>query len=167
MLLYGSFEQPFSVEIRESTSFLHGFLIHGNGQHVNNGCAISDSPLKGAVGGLGSLKLSYGPDFEIFALFIRPEALSGTLSALVGVPVNGPLKLDKGNHEGGPETPALRSIVRMMIAEIDREGAGPSPLLLAELEQAALVAFLCGTTHNHSHLLCAGAKRQTVAAPPR
>jgi AraC-like DNA-binding protein len=157
-LFYGKFEQPFSVDIRESTSFLHGFPIHGNAQHVNNGCAISDSPVKGAVGGPGPLRLSYGADFEIFALFIRPEALSGALSALVGMPVSGALKLDKANHEGGGETPALRTIVSMMISEVDREGAGPSPLLLAELEQAALVAFLCGTTHNHSHLLVAPAR---------
>jgi AraC-like DNA-binding protein len=154
-LFYGSFQQPFSVEIRESASFLHGFPIHGNARHVTNGYAISDSPLKGAVGGPGPLKLSYGPNFEIFALFIRPEALTDALSSLVGRPVNGPLRFDKASRESDPETPALRAIVRVMISELDRESAGPSSLLLAQLEQAALVAYLCGTTHNHSHLLVA------------
>lgn len=157
-LFYGSFEQPFSVEIPESTSFLHGFPMQGNAQHINNGSLISDSPSKGAVGGPGPLRLSYGPKFEIFALFIRPQSLSSALSALVGVPVIGQLKLDKANHESGPETRALRRIVRTMIAEIDSEGSEPSPLLLAELEQAALVAFLCGTVHNHSHLLAPPAR---------
>ena len=40
-----------------------------------------------------------------------------------------------------------------MIAELDRENSGLSPLVLAELEQAILVAFLCGTSHNYSRLL--------------
>jgi AraC-like DNA-binding protein len=157
-LFYGRFDNAFSVEVSEATSFLHGFPIRGNAQHVNNGSTISESSTRGAVGGPGALKLSYGPNFELFALFIRPQSLSAALSALVGVPVSGQLRLDKDNHERGPETRALRGIVRTMIEEADCEGSEPSPVLLAELEQAALVAFLCGTAHNHSHLLAAPAR---------
>jgi AraC-like DNA-binding protein len=154
-LFYGSFQEPFSVDIPESVNFLHGFPVHGKAEHVNNGALISDSPTKGAVGGPGPLKLSYGSEFEIFAIFIPPKSLSDALSALIGVPTSGQLKLDSTNHERGAETRALRGIVRTMIAEIDSEGSEPSPLLIAELEQAALVAFLCGTAHNHGHLLAA------------
>jgi AraC-like DNA-binding protein len=157
-LFYGRFEEPFSVEIAQSSSFLHGFPLRGHGQHVNNGLVIPDSPRKGAVGGPGPLKLTYEANFEIFALFIPPEPLSNILSALAGVPVSVPLKLDNSNYESSPETRSLREIVRMIIAQVDCQGSEPSPLLLAELEQAALVAFLCGTSHNHSHLLAAPAR---------
>jgi AraC-like DNA-binding protein len=157
-LFYGRFEQPFSVEIAQSPSFLHGFPLQGRAQHINNGMLIPDCPGKGAVGGPGPLQLSYGANFEIFALFIQPEALSATLSAILGAPMSVPLKLDKSNYEDGPETRSLREIVRLMISLVDGEGSEPSPLLLAELEQAALVAFLCGTTHNHSDMLAAPAR---------
>jgi transcriptional regulator GlxA family with amidase domain len=40
-----------------------------------------------------------------------------------------------------------------MIAELDSEVSSLSPLVLAELEQAILVAFLCGVHHNYSRLL--------------
>jgi AraC-like DNA-binding protein len=154
-LFYGRFEQPFSVEIAHSPSFLHGFPLRGHAQHINNGMLIPDSPGRGAVGGPGPLKLTYGANFEIFALFIRPEALSATLSALVGVPTSVPLRLDRSNYEGRPETPTLRDIVRTMIGLVDSEGSQAAPHLLAELEHAAMVAFLCGTIHNHTHLLAA------------
>ena len=152
-LLYCAFEKPFNVTIPNSTSFLHGFPIRGNAEHFNNGFTIFDSPGAGAVGGPGPVKLSYGPQFETLALFVRPESLSGALSALVGAPAIAPLKLEKAEHASGAQTSALREIVRIMIREIDREESDPSPILLAELEQAALVAFLSGTSHNHSHLL--------------
>jgi AraC-like DNA-binding protein len=157
-LFYGRYDQPFSVAIAHSPSFLHGFPLQGHAQHVNNGMMISESPAKGAVSGPGSLNLSFGPNFEVFAFFIRPESLSDTLSALVGAPVSAPLRLDKSNYAGAPETRALREIARMMIAAADVEGLEPSPLLLAELEQVGLVAFLCGTIHNHSHLLAVPAR---------
>jgi AraC-like DNA-binding protein len=153
-ICYANLEQPISVEIRESANFLHGFPLRGHGRHFNNGVEISDSPSKGAVGGPGPLKLSYGGEFEIVAIFISPASLSSALSALIGRRVGVELKLDKSNYSR-PEARALRGIVRAMIAELDFDDAEPSPLLLAELEQAALVAFLCGTAHNHSLLLAA------------
>jgi AraC-like DNA-binding protein len=154
-LCYGRFEQPFSVEIADSSSFLHGFPMRGSAQHVNNGNLISDSPARGAVGAPGPLRLSYEAGFEIFALFMSPTSLSSVLSAIAGWPVSTKLILDRSNYDPRPETPTLRGLARMLIAEFDDEAPEPSPVLLAELEQAAMVAFLCGTVHNHSHLFAA------------
>jgi hypothetical protein len=165
-LFYGRFEQPFSVQIAQSSSFLHGFPLRGRAQHINNGFVIPDSPSKGAVGRPGPLKLTYGANFEIFAIFIQPETLSATLSALVGAPTSVPLRLERSNYEGRAETRSLRDIVRIMIGLVDSGGSEPSPLLLAELEQAALVAVLCGTIQPHSSALRAHAERRTLAGPP-
>jgi AraC-like DNA-binding protein len=152
-LCYGSFEGAFSVEVPDSHSFAQGLPIRGAAEHVNNGLVIPDSPRKGAVGAPGALSLSYGPGFELFAVFMRPDALSDTLSGLIGAPLSGKLEMDKSNYDWRPEPCMIRSLVGPMIAELDREDSEVSPLVLAELEQAILIAFLCGTGHNYSRLL--------------
>jgi AraC-like DNA-binding protein len=157
-----TFKQASNVKFAESASFAHGFPIRGTGEHVNNGTVIQSSPRKGAVVAPGPLSLSCGPDYEIFAISIRPEALLKTLSELIGSPIGFQLKLDQSNYGSRPESRVLRGLVRLMIDELDSEGPDLSPLLFAELEQAILVAFLCGVDHNYNRLLEA---RPSNAAP--
>jgi len=152
-LCYGCFEGSFGVTVPESGSFAQGLPIRGSAEHINNGMLIPDSPRKGAVGAPGELSLSYGPDFELFAVFMKPKALSDTLSALIGTPLKDKLDLDKSNYDWRPEPRMMRSLVGLTIEELDREDSDVSPLVLAELEQAILVAFLCGTGHNYRRLL--------------
>ena len=123
------------------------------GEHVNNGMAIPYSPRKGASGAPGVLALSYEADLEIFAVFMKPDALHYTLSGLIGAPLGKKLELDRSNYDWRPEPRMIRSLVGLMIAELDREQGEVSPLVLAELEQAVLIAFLCGTGHNYTRLL--------------
>jgi len=127
--------------------------IRGVGEHVNNGMKIPYSPRKGAVGAPGVLALSYAADLEIFAVFMKPDALHDTLSGLIGAPLGKKLELDDSNYDWRPEPRMIRSVVSIMMAELDREEGDVSPLALAELEQAILVAFLCGTGHNYTRLL--------------
>src|SRR5271165_6565710 len=152
-LCYGSFGGAFGVSVPESVSFVQGLPIRGVGQHINNGMTIPDSPRKGAVGAPGPLALSYGADFELLAVFMKPDALSDTLAGLIGAPLGKKLELDKSNYDWRPEPRMIRSLVGLMIAELDREEGDVSPLVLAELEQAIIVAFLCGTGHNYARLL--------------
>jgi AraC-like DNA-binding protein len=161
-LCYGKLSQPFCVEVAESTSFVHGFPIRGTAHHFNNGNSIPDCPAKGAVGAPGPLKLCYGPGFELFAVFMSPQSLLTALSAIAGTPIASDLRLEKSNYGSRPESPLLRRLVWFLIAELDREGPDLSPLVLAELEQAILVAFLCGVDHNYSRLLNA---RPSSATP--
>jgi AraC-like DNA-binding protein len=152
-LCYGKFEGAFTVRIPESRCFAQGLPIRGSGEHVINGMMMTDTPSKGALGGPGTASLSYGPDFELFAVFMRPNALSDTLSGLIGSPLSSRLELAKSNYDWRPEPRMIRGLVGPMIAELDREDPDVSSLVLAELEQAILVAFLCGTGHNYRHLL--------------
>jgi AraC-like DNA-binding protein len=152
-LCYGIFDGAFSVCVPESVSFVQGFPIRGVGEHVNNGIKIPYSPGKGAVGAPGVLALSYAADLEIFAVFMKPDALHDTLSGLIGAPLGKKLELDNSNYDWRPEPRMIRSLVGITIAELDSEEGDVSPLVLAELEQAILVAFLCGTGHNYTRLL--------------
>ena len=47
----------------------------------------------------------------------------------------------------------MRRLANLLMAELDAEDSFPSRLVTAELEQAILVAFLCGNRHNYSHVL--------------
>jgi len=163
-LCYGRFEGAFSVKVPESGSFAQGLPIRGSGEHFNNGMVIPDSPRKGAMGAPGPLALSYQADFELHAVFMKPDALSDTLAGLIGAPLGKKLELDKSNYEWRPEPRMIRALVGAMVTELDREEPDVSPLVLAELEQAILVAFLCGAGHNYSRLLDG---RPRSVAPPQ
>jgi AraC-like DNA-binding protein len=162
-LCYGRFGGAFSVGVPDSVSFVQGMPIRGVGEHVNNGMKIPYSPSKGSVGAPGVLALSYEADLEILAIFMKPEALHNTLSGLIGAPVGKKLELDRSNYDGRPEPRTVRSLASLMVMELDHEG-DLSPLVLAELEQAILVAFLTGTSHNYAHLLDG---RPRGLAPPQ
>jgi AraC-like DNA-binding protein len=132
-------------------------------KHINNGMKVPYSPSKGSVGAPGVLALSSEADLEILAVFMKPDALHNTLSVLIGAPVGKKLELDRSNYNGRPEPRAVRNLARVMVMELDHEG-DLSPLVLAELEQAILVAFLTGTGHNYAHLLDG---RPRGLAPPQ
>jgi AraC-like DNA-binding protein len=162
-LCYGRFGGAFSVGVSESVNFVQGMPIRGVGEHVNNGMRIPYSPSKGSVGAPGVLALSYEADLEILAVFMKPDALHNTLSGLIGAPVGKKLELDRSNYDRRPEPRAVRNLARVMIMELDHE-EDLSPLVLAELEQTILVAFLMGAGHNYAHLLDG---RPRGLAPPQ
>jgi AraC-like DNA-binding protein len=148
-----TFKQASRLKLAACNSFVHGFPVQGTCEHINNGVVRQSSLYKGSVVAPGSLSLSCSPGYEILSISIGPETLSNVLSGLTGSPAIVPLKLDRSNYDSRPEPPVLRGLVSLMIEELDSEGAELSPLALAELEQAILVAFLCGVGHNYSHLL--------------
>jgi AraC-like DNA-binding protein len=150
-LTFSTSPNAFKVDAAENSYFLHGFPVHGNAKHRNNGVVVPESPNSGAVGEPGSLNLSFGPNFALFAVFLNQTSVSDVLSALIGAPASRNLKLNR-NHER-PEAPMIRGLVRLLIAELDREDRDVSPLLLTEIQQSILVAYLTGVDHNYSDVL--------------
>src|SRR5271163_4175762 len=63
---YSTSLDAFGIDVYENPLFLHGFPVQGIAEHLNNSVSVSDSPERGAVGQTGSLKLYYGPKFEMF-----------------------------------------------------------------------------------------------------
>jgi transcriptional regulator GlxA family with amidase domain len=72
------------------------------------------------------------------------------------------MESDFSDYETLPEARVLRRLTSLLMEELKFESSGVSPIVTAEVEQAVLVAFLCGNRHNHSHLL---APRRSEAAP--
>jgi AraC-like DNA-binding protein len=152
-LFHGRYDKPIRVQAPNTICFMQSFPIRGNGRHLVNGIEMTSTTRKGFLAEPGRIDLSYGANFEHFVLTMDPDALSKTLACLIGMPISAPLKLDMSDYEARPETPGARSLVELLAAELENEVSLLSPLVVAELEQAILVAFLCGNRHNHSRLL--------------
>jgi hypothetical protein len=123
-----------SIQDRHDRKFLLSTWISGtrSAEHRNNGVVVEDLPDRRAVGEPGSLNLSFGPNFALFAVFLNQTSVSDALSALIGAPASRNLKLNR-NHDGS-EAPMIRGLVRLLIAELDREDCDVSPALLGEIQ---------------------------------
>ncbi len=161
-LWYGRYERAFALQLPDSRYFIQGFPIRGSGETVNNGRTMNAAPQKGAITEPGEIRVSGSADLEHHAVLLDPEAVSKTLGALCGISATGRLILDFSDFASRRETRLSRGLVKLLAAELDAEESIPSPLVIAELEQAILVAFLCGNSHNYSGLLD---RRPNGAAP--
>jgi AraC-like DNA-binding protein len=151
-LSYSASPEPFKIDAAENSYFLHGFPVRGFAEHRNNGAVVAESPNRGAVGEPGSLNLSFGPNFALFAVFLNQASVSEVLSGLIGAPASRNLKLDRVGYHERQEAPMIRGLARLLIGELDREDCEVSPVLSAEIQQAIIVAYLSGVAHNYSNL---------------
>lgn len=111
----------------------------------NRGCVIS-TDMHPIIG-------NYGPDFINAAFFFDESHLKQKLAALTGATINGRLEFDPVLDFDKPEAAHLRRTANSLVECLDAFGSKPPALLLAELEQVLMVALLCDTRHNYSHLL--------------
>jgi AraC-like DNA-binding protein len=161
-LYRGRYRRGVGIQSLNAASFMQSFPIQGAGRHIINGIEMTSTSRKGILAEPGALRLSFGPDYEHDAIFLDPDALAKTLSGLVGAPQSDQLKLDFSDYQARPEAPAMRRLVKLLTTELYDAESPPSDLVVAELEQAVLVAFLCGNRSNHSRFLEGSAR---AAAP--
>jgi AraC-binding-like domain len=149
----GFYERHFRLHVPNAPCFQQGFVTRGHSRCVNNGAAATAGPEGGHVLEPGDVDYESDANFEHSAIFMNSDALAAVLSTLVGAPQSGRLRLDRSEKRARPEAPGLRRLVNLLFQTIDDEAATASPLVIAELEQAILTAFLCGNSHNYSRLL--------------
>ena len=92
-------------------------------------------------------------NFSQLVLYVDAAAVRGTLSALVGIPLNQTITFATPTDPQKPQLRRLRQLVRFLVSELDREDCLLSDLALAKFEQTLLVSFLYANEHNFSHLL--------------
>lgn len=148
-LTYARYGAPLQATMSNTDFYAQGFGLRGRGEAVVEGRAFKVSGNQGGTGGPGSTaNLRYDEGVEHLILKIKPAALIAKLAALLGSPVNPPLSL-----HGDYDTAALATQFRLLsfvIAELDRSDAPIPPLVLAELEQTLIVAYLCSNLSNYS-----------------
>jgi AraC-like DNA-binding protein len=151
-LSYARYGSTVRGTLAHGNFYAQGFGIASYGEAVVDGRLFKVCNKEGGIGGPGAnARLTYQPGFEHLFMKIRPEALTRKLSALIGAPVTPPLKFT-----GEIDRRALEAQFRLLcflISELDRSEDQPPALVLAELEQALIVAYLCSNLHNYSQRL--------------
>jgi AraC-like DNA-binding protein len=126
----------------------------GRGEVVVGGSSGPMTPERGAIISCNmGYQGNYAADYGLLALRIDSNALTKKLSALTGVPINRPLKFNLTPDFARPAAQSLRNLFLFLVGEVSKAATSLPPLMLAEMEQALMVAFLCGNQHNYSYLL--------------
>ena len=157
---YGRYGAPVRLTMSNTDFYTQGFGIRGYGEATTDGRQFKVAGGQGGAAGPGAVALlDYRAGFEHVFLKIPPEALNRKLAALLGNPLGPPLKL-----RGEYDTSALAAQFRFLcfvISELDRSKDALPALLLAEYDQALIVAYLCANLSNYSDRL--NAPSPTVA----
>jgi len=152
-LLRQNFRGALTIQVPNSRYYIQGFPIRGTAETVNNRLSATSSLDVGVPTEPGEVCFSTVPEFEHIAMLIEPEALFRTVTTLTGGVNVGKLKFAGPLAQSPSAYRISRSLVNMLVDELDDEHSAPSPLVVAELAQSLLVAFVCGINHNYSHLL--------------
>jgi AraC-like DNA-binding protein len=157
---YGRYRAPVRLTMSNTDFYTQGFGIRGYGEATTDGRLFKVAAGQGGAAGPGATALlDYRADFEHVFLKIPPEALNRKLAALLGNPPGALLKL-RGEYDKSALAAQFRFLC-FVISELDRSKDALPPLLLAEFDQALVVAYLCANLHNYSDRL--NAKSSAVA----
>jgi AraC-like DNA-binding protein len=91
--------------------------------------------------------------FRMLALRIDIEALHRKFEALIDAPTQEAFEFSAAADFRAPQLRQFRRMLFFLVSELDSSDSATAELPLIEVEQALIVAFLCGHQHNLSHLL--------------
>ncbi|MEJ2434836.1 MAG: AraC family transcriptional regulator [Pseudolabrys sp.] len=95
----------------------------------------------------------YSHDYEGLLLKLDRRALKRKLSAMTGVVIDQPLKMDLQDNNGTQSAQTLHQYLRVLATMLN-DARPPLPAWwVSQTEQLLMVMFLCGHRHNYSHLL--------------
>lgn len=152
-LMFGSYGAAMNAKIGPYENYVQGFPLAGFGEHTVGGTniSISASQASSAIINAGeSVELRYKSSFEHIVLSLQPVPLLRKLEALTGGAPVGSLTFLKRTSVD-PSAVALRRLVLFLAEELNAPTT--TPLVLAELEQAIMVAFLTSNANNFSAML--------------
>lgn len=147
-----SYGAPIKLGFPEVDYFRLQIWHKGFGATSVRGMQIPVTPNRGCITST-PMEIQYGPDFQQLAVRIDTDALVRKLVALTGIHISKRLECDPALDLTTPESRHLLRTLNFLVQHFDQPEAEIPPLLLAELEQAFMVAFLCASRHNYSHLL--------------
>lgn len=105
-----------------------------------------------------SATLDYGHGFEHLVLRLSTDALMRKLSTLLDARISQPLLFHPTASTSESADRTLRSLLSFVIRQIDDNPEGIPAVVMQELEQAMVVAFLTGRQHGYSERLASGVR---------
>ena len=152
-LHYNKYGAAVRVGFPETDFFLQIFSLCGKGEAVIGKTTVSVGPGSSVVvSSHVGYQAFWAADFERLVLKIEAEALTHKLAAMTGQSIGAPLVMNPAPDFARPEAHILRDHFMFLVRELSA-AVLPSPMVLAEFEQALMVMFLRANRHNYSHLL--------------
>ncbi|PTD26304.1 AraC family transcriptional regulator [Sphingomonas fennica] len=154
-LTYARYGSPLQAQLSQNDYFVQGFPISGSGEVRWNRHSLLVEELGGGIaGGPGSEGMFvYGPTFAHLILKMSPAVLARKLSAMIGKPVDPPLQLTGRPNANSRFAAAQLRLLRFLVGELDRDEDMLPANVIAETEQAVIVAYLMANEHNYSKWL--------------
>ncbi len=138
----------------EAHWFTQVIPVAGRSEFVLAKTPVSASPERGVVISPGlNFRMNFEAGQNLLSMRIDPGALARTLTAITGEPAVKPLKMDPIQDFASPQARALRDLILLVVGQVSRADETLPGLVLAELEQGLMLAFLYCNRHNYSRLL--------------
>ena len=153
-LIYGHSNNGVSVDYAEVEQFRLLTPLIGNGHvAIGNNVVPIDADQSCIVSPGQKIKLVADARHEWFNLRIDPDAIATKLANLLGAQPGGKLEFVPAANRNTPRFRQLWQLIGFFAEQIDTTSEPLPPLVLHELEQTILVAFLTANQHTFSHLL--------------
>ena len=153
-LVYGQSNTGVAADYPEADRFRLLTALDGNGHVTIGKDTIGLDAAQSCIISPGQrIALSTEGSHNWFNLRIDPGALERKLASLLGARPNGRLEFSPAVDRNLPRFRQLWRLIRFLSEQLDATSEPFPPLVLRELEQAVLVAFLCVNPHTFSHLL--------------
>ena len=158
-LVYGACNTGVSVNYPEAERFRLLTATSGNGEATIGGKTVEFNAHQSCIVSPGQASgVATDDRHDWLNLRINPGAFEQKLACLLGARPNGRLQFVPAVNRDDPQVQNLWRLVRFFSEQLDSTSGQLPSLVLRELEQAILVAFLCANRHTFSHLLDREAK---------
>ena len=153
-LIYGQGSAPAWCDFPEAGRFRLFSALSGNGQTTIGKHAVALDADQCCIISPGQrVTLASEGGHEWFNLRIEPGAFENKLASLLGARPNGKLEFEHAIDRNAARFQYLWRLIRFLAEQLDTTSEQMPPLLLRELEQSILVAFLTANRHSFSDLL--------------
>jgi AraC-like DNA-binding protein len=153
-LVYGHCSSAVAVDYPEADRFRLLTALAGNGHATIGKNTVGLDAAQSCIVSPGQrIALSIEGNHNWFNLRINPGAFENKLACLLGARPSGKLEFSPAADRNSPRFQQLWRLARFFAEQLDATSEPLPPLVLRELEQTILVAFLSANRHTFSHLL--------------
>ena len=153
-LIYGYSSNGVTVDYPEAERFRLLTALIGKGHAAIGSNAVTlDADQSCIISPGQKVTLVTEASHEWFNLRVEPGAFENKLAYLLGARPSGKLEFSPAADRNAPRFQQLWRLARFFAEQLDATSEPLPPLVLRELEQTILVAFLSANRHTFSHLL--------------
>ena len=153
-LAFNSMSVPCTAEYSESSNFKQRFIVTGNAR-TTVGNRIFDTASQGSfvIAPGQAMESRFSSDFSQLFLAIDPTVIDRKLTALLGTNPKHKLEFVPDSNSSREDSPRLRDLILFLSQQLDETSSPMPAILLNELAEAIIVAFLSVNEHNFSRHL--------------